>query len=271
MSAHPHPFFSWNRVAAVMLRHIYLLRRSPVRLLELWYWPFLNMLMWGFISVYLRTSSFGIVQAVGLFLGAVVLWEVLVRSNLGMTITFVEELYSRNLGHLFISPLRPHEFLVAHVGMSLLRTMIGVVPAALSMAPLFGYSVFGLGVPLAAFFLLLAMFGWAFGMAIMSILIRWGLAAEGFAWASMFVFLPIAGVYYPISSLPEWLQPVSWALPMAYIFEGMRAIILDGVVRMDYLVKALALNILYMSLCMALFLWMFRVARSKGLLLNTSQ
>lgn len=261
---------SWHRVSAVMLRHIYLLRRSPLRLIEMCYWPLMNMLMWGFISVYLRGAGGPFAQAAGLFLSAVILWEVLIRSNIGASLSFMEELYSRNLGHLFISPLRPQELIAACIAMSALRTVVGLLPAALLTGPLFGASVFGLGTPLLGFYLLLSMFGWTWGVFIMALLMRFGLAAEGFAWASMFIFMPLAGIYYPIAALPDWIEPVAWALPTAYVFEGMRAIVLDGVVRLDYLVGALALNLAYFAVAVGVFLWMFRVARTQGLLLNAS-
>lgn len=262
---------SFKRVGAMVLRHLYVLRRSPIRMLELFYWPFMNMLLWGFIAVYLRGPAFGVTQAMGLFLGAVILWEILIRSNLGMTLAFVEELYSRNLGHLFVSPLRPIELVMACLVTSGLRTLVGLVPVILLMPPLFGYSVLSIGLPLAAFYVLLSVFGWAFGMIIMAILIRWGLAAEGFAWASMFVFMPVAGVYYPISALPGWLQPVSWALPTAYVFEGMRAVVLEGRLRTDYLLAALGLDLIYLALGIGVFMAMFRVARRQGLLLSSGQ
>lgn len=262
--------FSFTRIYAMALRYLYLLRRSPMRIIELIYWPFMNLAVWGFITVYLRSNTFGIAQAAGLFLGAVVLWEILIRSNLGMTVTFVEEFFSRNLGHLFISPLRPYELLVGCMVTSLVRTIVSVLPAALVLVPLFGYSIFGLGAPLIAFYLILSMFGWAFGMFIMAILIRWGLAAEAFAWAAMFAIMPIAGVYYPVSALPVWLQPAAWCLPSAYVFEGMRAIVLEGVVRTDYMAIGLALDAFYLALGVAIFQLTFRVARKRGLLLNAS-
>jgi ABC-2 type transport system permease protein len=245
--------FSFTRIYAMALRYLYLLRRSPMRIIELIYWPFMNLAVWGFITVYLRSNTFGIAQAAGLFLGAVVLWEILIRSNLGMTVTFVEEFFSRNLGHLFISPLRPYELLVGCMVTSLVRTVVSVLPAALVLIPLFGYSIFGLGAPLIAFYL-----------------IRWGLAAEAFAWAAMFAIMPIAGVYYPVAALPVWLQPAAWCLPSAYVFEGMRAIVLEGVVRTDYLLIGLGLDLFYLALGIAVFQLTFRVARKRGLLLNAS-
>jgi ABC-2 type transport system permease protein len=270
VTAVPKPsLFSARRVGAIVARYVYLLKRSPIRLLELIYWPFMNLLMWGFITLYLRGPAVGLANAAGLFLGAVVLWEILIRSNLGVTITFIEELYSRNLGHLFISPLRPSELVAACMVTSALRTVIGVLPSALLIVPMFGFSIFGLGAPLIAFYVTLSIFGWAFGIVIMAVLIRWGLAAEGFAWAAMFIIMPIAGVYYPIGALPQWLQPVAWSLPSSYVFEGMRAIVLHGIVRTDYLVIGLALDGVYLALGAFLFQWMFRVARIRGLLLNT--
>jgi ABC-2 type transport system permease protein len=271
VSAIEHPTYSWRRVTALMLRHIYLLRRSPLRMIELCYWPFMNMLMWGFISTYLRGEANGMAQAAGIFLSAVILWEVLIRSNLGLSLSFMEELYSRNLGHLFISPLRPYELVAGCVLMSGLRTFVGLIPAAVMTGPLFGYSVFDLGLPLIAFFFMLSMFGWAFGMLMMGILIRWGLAAEGFAWAGLFIFMPLAGIYYPIAALPDWLEPLAWSLPTAYIFEGMRAIVTEGIVRSDYLMIGFALNLAYLALGIGVFLWMFRIARTQGLLLNIGQ
>jgi ABC-2 type transport system permease protein len=271
MNAAPHPSFSWQRVGALIMRHFYVLRRSPIRIIELFYWPFMNMILWGFITIYLRSNAFGVARAAGLFLGAVILWEVLIRSHLGVMLSFIEELYSRNLGHLFVSPLRPYELIAACTAVSFLRAAIGILPSALLMAPLFGYSIFAMGLPLAAFYLLLSMFGFAFGTGIIAILIRWGLSAESFAWAAMFMFMPVAGVYYPISALPPWLQPVSWTLPTAYVFEGMRALVLTGTIRFDYMAAALALDVTIFALAFGLFLWMFHVARVRGLLLNAGQ
>jgi len=265
------PTFSWQRVYALMLRHFYVLRRSPIRVIELFYWPFMNMIMWGFITIYLRSGQFGVAHAVGIFLGAVILWEVLTRSHLGVMLSFIEELYARNLGHLFVSPLRPFEMIMACMAVSFLRGIVGIIPAALLMAPMFGYSMVDMGLPFAAFYGLLSMFGFAFGTGVVAILVRWGLQAESFAWAAMFMFMPVAGVYYPISALPAWLQPLGWALPTAYVFEGMRALVIDNVVRFDYMGIALGLNVLIFIAAFMLFLRMFHAARVRGLLLTGGQ
>ena len=269
---HPaHALFSWERVAAMVLRYLFLLRVSWTRLLEIVYWPTMEMIMWGLISRFMMTTSTLLAQAGGLFLAAVLLWQVLFRSQMGVHTMFQEEMYARNLGHLFISPLRPYEMVAALLTVSLLRTLISAGAAALLAIPLYHFSIFSLGLPLIAFFANLMVFGWAFGLVLCGLLLRFGFGAEGLAWAGIFVLTPFSGVYYPISTLPTWLQPVAHAIPSSYVFEGMRAVLLHGEFRTDYFFMAVGLNVLYIALGVALFLFTFGVARRKGLLLQVGE
>jgi ABC-2 type transport system permease protein len=155
--------------------------------------------------------------------------------------------------------------------LSIARSLIGVIPAALLAIPLFGYSIFGLGLPLLAFWTLLLVFGWGVGLALCGLLVRFGLAAESYAWASIFVLAPFSGVYYPISTLPAWLQPFAWSLPTTYIFEGMRAVMIGGALDWRMLVGALLLDLVYVALGYAVFLWAFRRARERGTLLASGE
>jgi len=140
----------------------------------------------------------------------VLLWDVLFRGQLGVSLTFIEELYSRNLGNLFVSPLRYYELIAGQLVMSILRTLIGVGGACFFAWLLFHYSIFSYGLPLVAFFANLMMFGWAIGLAVSGMVLRWGLGAEELAWAAIFLFAPVSGVYYPIDVLPVPLQYVAW-------------------------------------------------------------
>jgi ABC-2 type transport system permease protein len=266
-----HPGFSGERVAAMVLRYVYLLRASWTRLLEIIYWPTMEMIMWGLISRYMMTASTILAQAAGLFLAAVLLWQVLFRSQMGVHTMFQEEMYARNLGHLFISPLRPYEMVVALLAVSLLRTSISAGAAALLAIPLYHFSIFSMGLPLIAFFANLMIFGWAFGLVLCGLLLRFGFGAEGLAWAGIFVLTPFSGVYYPISTLPAWLQPVAHAIPSSYVFEGMRAVLLKGEFRTDLFFSALALNGIYISIGVGVFLFTFGVARRRGLLLQVGE
>jgi ABC-2 type transport system permease protein len=201
----------------------------------------------------------------------VLLWDILFRANLGLAMTFLEEMWSRNLGQLFISPLRPLEMVAALMVISLIRTVVSVLPAALLAMPLFGVWVFDLGFALAAFFFNLMVMGWAVGLFVTGLLMRMGLGAEGIVWTGIFLVAPVTGVYYPISALPEWLHPIAWSLPSTYVFEGMRAVMFEHVFRWDLMAGALALNVVYLALGTAGFLYFYGVARERGLLLQQGE
>ena len=260
-----------RRIMALVLRHLYLMRGSWPRLLELLYWPTVQMVLWGFITLFFLGHSSWVAQATGVLISAVLLWDVLFRGQLGVSLIFMEEMWSRNLGHLFVSPLRPIELICGLLVMSLIRTMIGVGGAALIAIPLFHYSIFDLGLPLLAFFANLIIMGWSIGLLVSGIVLRYGLGAESLAWVSIFAVQPISGVYYPIDVLPGWLQSVAFALPSSHVFEGMRAVLFEHVFRTDLLVNALVLNVVYLAGGVAAFLAFFNNARRRGQLLNVGE
>src|SRR5438128_11755655 len=233
-----------HRVAAMVLRYLYLLRSSWTRLLELIYWPAVQLLVWGFLQFYIAQNSGFFARAGGVFIGAVLMWDVLFRGQLGFSISFLEEMWSRNLTNLMISPLRPIEFVCALMTMSLIRLAIGMLPVTFLAIAFFGFNVYGLGLALAAFFVNLILTSWAVGIVVSAVLLRNGMGAESLAWTLMFVLMPLACVYYPVSVLPDWLQVVAWALPPTYVCEGMRALIMEHVVRVDLMVEAVVLNAL---------------------------
>ncbi len=253
------------------LRYLYLLRGSWPRILEQAYWPTVQMIMWGFITQFFITNSSWVAHATGVLLSAVLLWDVLFRAQLGVSGVFMEEMFARNLGHLFASPLRPYELVFSMLLISLFRTLLGVGTAALLAIPLYHYSIFDLGLPLLAFFANLLVFGWAIGLLICGLLLRYGLGAESLAWASIFALGPISGIYYPISTLPDWLQPVAWAIPSSHVFEGMRAVLFDHRFDKELFFDAVLLNGIYIVLGMIVFLWVFRIARVRGLLLQVGE
>jgi len=204
-------------------------------------------------------------------ISAVLLWDVLYRGQLGVSLMFFEEMYARNLGHLFVSPLRPHEMALSLLAMSLIRTLISFGGASLLAIPLYQFSIYTLGFPLLLFFFNLLVMGWALGLLIVSLVLRYGLGAESLAWVAIFAIAPFSGVYYPVSTLPGWLLPLAWALPSSYVFEGMRAIEIEHVVRWDLLAQAGSLNAVYLAVAVGTFLVTFRAARRRGLLLNVGE
>ena len=263
--------FSGRRILAMVRRYVYLLRGSWPRIVELAYWPTMQMLIWGLMTQFLFAHSDYFVRAGGVLIAAVLLWDILFRGNIGVSISFLEEMWSRNLAQLFASPLRAHEWAAALLLISFIRTLIGVVPAALLAIPLYRYSIFDMGLPLVAFFANLLLFGAAVGLAVSALVLRYGLGAESLAWVAVFAVAPISGIYYPIATLPGWLQPVAFALPSSHVFEGMRGVAVDGVFHADALIHAAALNAVYLAAGLAVFLGVFRIARRRGLLMQMGE
>lgn len=260
-----------RRVAAMILRHTYLMRKSWIRVIETAYWPTMNMIMWGFIAQFMAANSAWFAQVPGLLISGLLLWEVLFRGQLGLALAFLEELYSRNLGHLFVSPLRPYELVISMIVVSFIRTLIGVGTAAILAIVLYHYSIFDMGLALVAFLANLLITGWAIGLMVAALIMRYGLAAENFAWGLIFVAAPISGVYYPIETLPGWLQKVAWILPTSHVFEGMRAVLRDRAFWWDALGHAIWLNVIYLAIGIAVFLLAFRAARVRGTLLQMGE
>jgi len=260
-----------RRVGAIVIRHWFLIRRSWPRLIELAYWPTVQLLVWGFLSQFLLTNSSWVAQAAGVLVGAVLLWEMLIRTQISMTVSFLEEMWSRNLGNLFVSPMRAWEWVLALVCMGVLRTMIGLaVPVALAF-PLFGFNLFSLGLPLLAFYANLMLMGVSIALIVSGLILRNGLGAEGLAWMAVFILAPFSAVYYPVSSLPEAVQLFSLALPSTHVFEGMRDILFDRGFAWAHMGWALLLNLLYGGLAGLYFLSCFRRARTSGALLQTGE
>ena len=262
---------SVRRVRAVLRRHAYLILKSPTRIVSMMYYPTVTMIVWAFLTLYLAPTNSFLKDAPGFFIGAVLLWDVLFRGQLGVSLTFIEEFYARNLGNLFVSPLTLPEYIAGQLTISVLRALIGVGGACVFAWFLFQFSIFSLGLPLIAFFVNLLVFGWAIGLAMSGMILRLGLSAEELAWAAIFIIAPVSGVYYPIAVLPAWLQPVAIALPSAHVFEGMRALLLDGVFRWDHFWAAVTLDVVYLALGAAVFAWAMRDARNRGTLLQMGE
>ncbi len=260
--------FSSIRVGAMVLRYIYLLRRSWPRMLELIYWPTVQMILWGLISQFFVQHSSWLSQASGVLLAAVMLWDVMFRGHLGVALPFIEEMYARNLGHLFVSPLRVSEHISAVLLISLIRTSIGLSAAAILAILLYHFNLFSMGLPLLAFFSQLMMMGWATGLGVVTLILRYGLGAESLAWVLVFALAPLSAVYYPIDILPEWLQPVSRAIPASHAYEGMRTLLFDEIFRWDLFWKGFLLNLLWLGLAIILYLQAFSHARQQGTLLQ---
>ena len=184
---------------------------------------------------------------------------------------FLEEIWSRNIINLFVSPLKISEIIFALTSSALIRTLIGLVPATFIAIPLFGVSIFKIGIPLIFLLFSLYLFGVTLGLLVTAGLVRFGPSFENIAWASLFFIAPLGCIYYPVEILPNWIQPIALILPLAHIFEETRNILINQTIDVESLYKALGLNVLYLSLAIVLFYKSFSVARKNGTLINIGE
>ena len=184
---------------------------------------------------------------------------------------FLEEIWSRNFTNLFVAPLKVSEIITALTATALLRTLIGVIPAIFLATPFFGVSIFNLGPSLILLFLILYLFGITLGLLVTSGLLRYGPAFENIAWSSLFLLAPLGCIYYPLSILPDWLQTIAKALPLVYIFEEVRSILLNNIVNYANIITALKLNLVYFTSAVCIFYLAFYGARKKGTLINIGE
>lgn len=263
-----------RRIGAMMARHFYLIRRSWPRLLSFAYYPVMQLLVWAFVTKYLaaQSGSQSVLQAApGILLTGVLLWDVLVRGELGLFLSFLEEMYSRNLGNLFVSPLRLHEFVIAQMLLSILRVVIGSGMALLVAVVFFDLRVVGQVAVLAGCLGCLLVFGWSIGLIANGLVLRFGLGAEEIGWAVVFLIGPLSGAYYPVAVLPQWLQWVALAMPTAWTFEAMRAALIDGQARWDLLAWSLAIAVAYLGFGAIVFRQLVEAGRRRGLLLQMGE
>ncbi len=262
-----------RRVWGLVYRHLCMYRRSWPRLAEIAYWPTLELLIWGFTANFFSHDihAGSPILAGTALIGGVLLWEIVLRAQIGVTLSFMEEIWSRNLGHLFVSPLRPAEMLLALLAVSAVRTLIGLLPATIIAFLLYHYDLFAPGPVMVLFFLNLLVMGWWVALGIVSLLFRYGAGAEALAWTIAFGITPVACVFYPLASLPYWLQPVAQALPAAHIFEGLRALLLSGHTEWGQLAIATGLNSAWMLAAIAVFGAEFRLARIRGALISIGE
>lgn len=256
------------KVTALILRHTYLYRRSPIRLIEVFFWPATDLLVWGFLAMYLKEGAVDVPGAVTYLIAAMILWDVLYRSQQGVTISFLEDIWSRNLINVFAAPIRVREFVAATYGIGLIKVGIVLTVLTLMAIGIYDFNLLVLGWPLLALFANLLILGWAMGLFTTALIMRFGNAAEALAWGIPFLLQPLSAVFYPVSILPAWLQPLALCLPSTHVFEGMRAILNNGIGHFpgQSLLYAAVLNVLAMIIAALFFNHMYRIARERGLL-----
>ncbi len=260
-----------HRIIALFTRHMYLYRRSLPRLLEVFYWPLLDLLLWGFITVYLAQFRQNLPGFITFFLGALILWDILFRSQQGISVSFLEDLWAKNLLNLFASPLSPVEYILSLMMVSIVKLIaVAGIMAALAWV-FYSFNIFLIGISLIPFVLSLMIMGWAIGIITTALILRFGQEAEVLAWALGFLFMPVSAVFYPVSVLPPFLQTIAHCVPASYVFEGMRSVITTGSFPLNELLLSSGLNAIYVLIAFLFFQWNFSIVKRRGLLVRIGE
>ena len=262
---------NFNKIYALGLRHMYLISNSLPRIIDLIYWPTVQIFLWGFISKFFTMNSEYYSNTVGIILTAAILYDFLFRVSISFNMMFLEEIWSRNFTNLFIAPIKISEIVASLTFTAILRALIGMVPAAIIAIPLFGVSVFKLGIPLLFLLLALYLFGITLGLLVTSGLLRYGPSFENIAWASLFFLAPLGCIYYPIEILPNFLQIVAKSLPLVHIFEEMRSILMNNSVSYINIVKSIMISAIYFIFGIVVYYFSYFGAKKRGTLINMGE
>jgi ABC-2 type transport system permease protein len=239
--------------------------------MEVIYWPLLDLLVWGFITVYLAQYRQNLPGFITFFIGALILWDILFRSHQGISVSFLEDVWAKNLLNLFASPLSYVEYIFALMLVSVVKLVtVATIMAALAWI-LYSFNIFLIGISLIPFVLNLVVMGWAIGIITTALILRFGQEAEVLAWALGFLFMPVSAVFYPVSVLPLFLRTIARFVPASHVFEGMRGVISSGVFPLEELLWSSGLNAVYILGAFLFFRWNFIVVKRKGLLVRIGE
>jgi ABC-2 type transport system permease protein len=253
-----------KRAIGVFYRYFFVLLKGPQQLSDLFYWPLIDILLWGLTSIWIQTQHIGSNLPLILMTG-LIFWQITWRGSVDIGVSLLQEFWHRNLINLFSTPLKISEWIGGIIMLCFCKLMVTISFGALAVYVLYSLNVFTVGWAFLPFAVSLLLFGWVLGFLGASFIIYWGMQLEALAWMIGFLFAPFSAVFYPVHVLPEWARCVSWCLPTTYIFEGMRSVLATGEFPMANFVTSIGLNILYLTLSLCLFKFMFNKSLAKGL------
>jgi ABC-2 type transport system permease protein len=256
---------NFYRIYAIILRHIYIVPHNLNKVADLFYWPTLDLLLWGITSLFIKSLEPGLGSFVVMIVAGIIFWQIIWRGQIEITVNVLEEFWNQNLINLFITPLKFREWIAALMTIGFAKTLLELIFSMSLAFFLYQVNILQYGLKLIPFIALLLMSGWWIGMLVGSLILRFGTKLENLAWSVASAFSPFSAVYYPVTILPLWAQKIAWCLPTTYVFEGMRKVINQGTVDKNYLMISLGLNIFYLVIAIAVMNYNFRKALKNGL------
>ena len=255
---------NFQRVLGVFYRYFYLLRKGLMQLSDLFYWPLIDIFLWGLTSMWIR-SQVDVPNLPLILMTALIFYQISWRGSIDISTNILQEVWNRNLVNIFSTPLKLSEWVAGSILLSLCKLGISIMFGALVVYLLYALNVFTIGWAFLPFAVSLLIFGWSLGFVAAAAVVYWGHRIEMIAWMIGVIFAPFSAVFYPVSILPEWAQKVAWSLPPTYVFEGMRSILNNGAFPIFDFCMSMTLNFCFLFLAIFLFRYSFNKSRMKGL------
>ncbi|KKS80401.1 MAG: hypothetical protein UV54_C0007G0010 [Candidatus Beckwithbacteria bacterium GW2011_GWA2_43_10] len=255
----------WARVKAVVWRHLYNFRHSLDRLADSFYWPAIDIFIWGLTSVYIREATVEIPNIVILLMTGLVFWMIVWRGQYEITVNLLEEMWNSNLVNLFTTPLTVYEWMIGVVVLGIAKMIITISFAGILVYLLYAVNIFKFGWLILPFMALLLIFGWSVGFIVAGLIVRFGMRIQTLAWTGIYLLAPFSAIYYPVANLPSWAQTIARWTPTSYVFEGMRSVIFTGTMDQAGLIKSVGLTIVFFLSAIGFFLFCFNQSRKTGL------
>ncbi|MEI8338009.1 MAG: ABC transporter permease [bacterium] len=259
---------NFGRIKALVIRHLYLYKRSVPRLMDIFFWPVVDILTWGFLTVYLQKVSLNGLNLASILLGAIIFWLIIQMFQQAASVTFLEDVWEKNFLNIFVAPVKVSEFLTATAILALIRIILVMAVVSIVSISLYQYSIFSVGIYFVPFIAILMIFAFSIALFNMAVILRYGTSAQTLAFGLIFIFQPFSAVFYPVSALPAIVHPISYLLPSTYVFEGMRQLVNFGTVSINDIYYGLILSLCYVVLMIIFFARMFARVRVQGRLLK---
>lgn len=255
----------WHRIWGIILRYNYLFKHSLDRQVDAFYWPTVDLVLWGLTSTYIASKSPNANLAVLMVVSGIVLWIVLWRGQYEFTVNILEDVWNKNLINTFGSPLKLSEWITAFSLLGLVKSVISMIFASLVAFVLYKVKIFSGGFGLVPFLFLLLMTGWWVGLFVGGLIMRFGTKVQNFAWSMVFIIAPFSAIYYPLSALPIWAQNFAKFIPSSYIFEGARRVLIEDIFDWPKFLLGFSLNLIFIVVALLFFKHSFKKVLERGL------
>lgn len=255
-----------TRVFAVIIRHYFMTLHHIERFFDVFIFPVMALVMWGFITRYVQNVDSP--SLTSFLLGGLILWVIFERIETDLGISFMFDVWERNVVNFLSTPLTFLEYIFGIVCITVMKIIISFLAMWLIASLFYNFQITSIGLALALFWVNLFMSAMAFGLLNITLVMRFGHGVGPLTWILPFLLQPFSAVFYPVSVLPPLFQKIASVLPMSHIFEGMRYTLSTGRINFEEGAAATILSILYLAVSVGLFSVILNWCKTSGRLVK---